>query len=106
MKTITDQGEQKDRSDTRRAKARFTRRRGVRGEKHSTGNRACVSARRDTGIVQVILMPPVKHQLKISYAKMLLRTSTKDSNIGSQFWGCPCDPRCKATLNIKAAGNG
>lgn len=38
--------------------------------------------------------------------KMLLRTSTKGANIGSQFWGCPCYPRCKATLKIKAAGNG
>ena len=32
---------------------------------------------------------------------MILRESTKNSNIGKRFWGCEKYPRCKAIINIK-----
>ncbi len=35
--------------------------------------------------------------------KMVLRTSNKAGNLGSQFWGCKNFPRCKFILKIKAS---
>jgi restriction system protein len=37
-------------------------------------------------------------------SEMVLRTSKKGSNAGSQFWGCSTFPRCRFTLAVNTPG--